>query len=208
MPCRHPTFKNHRKLKKSSGEKLGTFFAVGVTPLGIDGSKKFFLKFFWVLRAGGHKEGVGAGSCHSRGEAQNSNDGKFPPPKDRGKTCDKRAAYEWVPSRTLGKALAGGESSAWSRSFRCIRRGAIALCRPGAKTAVCFSLGIRLFRAPAANTYCPTDPLTLGWPLCGPWRRRGGPESSTFIFPGGDLGAHLRVQPASAPPGPAPLGLA
>ena len=28
---------------------------------------------------------------------------------------------------------------------------------PGAKNAVCFSLGIRLFRAPAANTFCPTD---------------------------------------------------
>jgi len=48
--------------------------------------------------------------------------------------------------------------------------GAIALSRPGAKTALCFSLGIRLFRAPAANTFCPTDSFAVGSPFAG----RGG----------------------------------
>jgi len=151
MPRRHPTFKNHpddsavwyrgielppenegenrgfggknRKVKKSSGEKFGTFFAVGVVPLGVDGYENFFPKIFWDLDDGGHNEGVRAGSCHSSGETQIRNDGKFPPPKAKCKTHDKVAAYEGVSGRTLGTAMAPGESSAWSRAFRCTRGG-------------------------------------------------------------------------------------
>ena len=56
---------------------------------------------------------------------------------------------------------------------------------PGPKTAVCFSLGIRLFRAPAANTFCHTGPLPLG----APFRGRGGAVEAlsavVLSFPGG-----------------------
>ena len=70
--------------------------------------KIFLSKIFWDLSAGGHNEDVGAGSCHSGGETQKRNDGKFPPAKGKGKTRDKVAAYEWVSGRRLGKAMAAG----------------------------------------------------------------------------------------------------
>jgi len=61
------------------------------------GMKIFLSKIFWDLRHdGGHNEGVGAGSCRSGAEAPKRDDGKFPPPKAKGKTCDKIAAYEGV----------------------------------------------------------------------------------------------------------------
>ena len=78
-----------------------------MTPLGFDGDENFFPKNLLGFD-GGHNEGVGVGSCHSGGEAQKRNDGKFPPPKAKGKTRDKVAAYEGVSGRTLGKAMAAG----------------------------------------------------------------------------------------------------
>ena len=101
----------------SPGRSLGRSLLWGWSPLGFDGVKNFFPKIFWDLDDGGHNEGVGAGYDHSGGEAKIRIDGKFPPPKAKGKTRDKVAAYEWVPGRTLGKAMAAGESSAWSRAF-------------------------------------------------------------------------------------------
>ena len=91
------------------------------------------------------------------GRPKKRNDGKFPPPKAKGKTRDKVAAYEGVPSRTLGKAMAPGGKFGLVQGISMYTEGAIALSRPGPKTAVCFSLGIRLFRPPAENTFCPTD---------------------------------------------------
>ena len=83
----------------------------GWSPLGVDGGENFFIKnLLGFTHDGGHNEGVGAGSFHSGGEAQKRNDGKFPPPKAKGKTRDKVAAYEGVSGRTLGKAMAAGES--------------------------------------------------------------------------------------------------
>jgi hypothetical protein len=54
MPSRHPTFKNHRNVKKSSGKKFGTFFAVRVIPpWGLMGVKIYLSKIFWDLRHDG-----------------------------------------------------------------------------------------------------------------------------------------------------------
>jgi hypothetical protein len=78
------------------------------SPYDVTGQKFSYEKFFWNLRDGGHNEGVGAGSCHSGGETQKRNDGKFPLPKAKGKTSDKVAACDGVSGRTLWKAMAAG----------------------------------------------------------------------------------------------------
>ena len=93
--------------------------------------------------------------------------GNPPPPKAKGKTRDKVTAYEGVSGRTLGKAMAAGGKCGLVQGISMYTEGAIALSRPGAKTVVCFSLWIRLFRAPAANTFCAPD-LLPGVPLLWP----------------------------------------
>ena len=65
---------------------------------------------------------------------------------------------EGISGRTLEKAMAARGKFGLVQGISMYTEGAIALSSPGPKTAVCFSLGIRLFRAPAANTFCPTDP--------------------------------------------------
>jgi hypothetical protein len=67
------------------------------------GVNNFFPKFFQKLDNGGHNERVGAGSCHSGEDAQKRNDGKFPPPKAKGKTRYKVAPYERVSRRKRGR---------------------------------------------------------------------------------------------------------
>ena len=75
--------------------------------------KIFLSKIFLDLRHdGGHNEGVGAGSFHSGGETQKRTDKKFPPPKAKGKTRYKVAAYEGVSARRRGRRWPRGERSA------------------------------------------------------------------------------------------------
>jgi hypothetical protein len=128
-----------------------------VPPWGLMEMKNFFQKSSWIVTMVAITKASAPAVATSGGEDQNKNGEKFPPPKAKGKTRDKVAAFEGVSGRTLGTAMAAGGSSAWSRAFRCTQRVAINLSRPGAKTPVCFPLGIRLIRAPAANTF----PLTL-----------------------------------------------
>ena len=167
MPGRHPTFKNHRKVKKFFREEVWDVLCCeGGPPWGLMGVKIFLSKIFWDLDDGGHNEGVGAGSCHSGGEAQKRNDGKFPPPKAKGKTRDKVAAYEGVSGRTLGKAMAAGGKFGLVQGISMYTEGGHCLVPPRSQNRRLFLTRDSPLPGPCGEHLLPHRPLTLGCPLC------------------------------------------
>jgi len=159
------------------------------------GVKIFLSKIFWDLRHdGGHNEGVGAGSCHSGGETQKRNDGKFPPPKAKGKTRDKVAAYEGVSGRTLGEGDGpGGKVRPGPGHFDVRGGGSLPCPAPEPKPPSVSHSGFAS-SGPLRRTPFPHRPL-LHW--VSPFRGRGGAVSGSvrrrFIFPGGRSGGAFQV---------------
>ena len=171
-------------------------------PWGSMGVKNFFPKIFWNLRDGGHNEGVGAGSCHSGGEAQKRNDGKFPPAKAKGKTRDKVAAYEGVSGRTLGEGDGpGGEVRPGPGHFDVRGRGPLPCPAPEPKPPSVSHSGFAS-SGPLRRTPFPHRPLPLGVPFRGRGGAVSGPQRRRFIVPRGVCDTFQR---AGGPGGRGPI---
>jgi hypothetical protein len=139
---------------------------------------KIFSKILWDLRAGGHNEGVGAGSFHSGGGDPKKEDGKFPPPKVKAKTRDKVAAYEGVPSRTLGKALAAGGKFGLVQGISMFTEGGHCLVQPRSQNRHLFLTRDSPLPGPCGEHLWPHRPLPLDAPFRGRGDALSGPESS------------------------------